>query len=102
MSKLRGEINTKKEMVAILETKGSQISVEMSSGTRGKSAYDIWLEEGNSGSKDDFLRWLQNVDITYSELEDKPSIQGVTLVGDKSFTELGMLSISKDDIVNLL
>ena len=28
-------------------------------GADGKSAYEIWLEEGHSGSKSDFLEWLK-------------------------------------------
>ena len=29
------------------------------SGKDGKSAYEIWLEAGHSGSEDDFLQWLK-------------------------------------------
>ena len=28
-------------------------------GQNGKSAYEIWLEEGNTGTKDDFLNSLK-------------------------------------------
>lgn len=31
-------------------------------GETGKSAYDIWLENGHTGSEDDFLAWLQGED----------------------------------------
>jgi len=33
-------------------------------GDDGKSAYQIWLDQGHSGSKDDFLNWLKQVDKT--------------------------------------
>jgi len=29
------------------------------SGARGKSTYEIWLEEGHTGTEEDFLNWLK-------------------------------------------
>ena len=31
-------------------------------GKDGKSAYEIWLEQGNTGSQSDFLQWLKGAD----------------------------------------
>lgn len=33
----------------------SRIEVTINSGARGKSAYEIWLDEGNTGTRADFL-----------------------------------------------
>ncbi len=33
-------------------------------GTNGKSAYEIWLENGNTGTETDFLNWLKGKDGT--------------------------------------
>ena len=30
-------------------------------GPQGKSAYQVWLDEGNTGSKQDFLNWIKGV-----------------------------------------
>ena len=55
------QIPTMKETLAAIAEEVSKIEVSGgsgSSGADGKSAYDIWLEQGNSGSKQDFLRSL--------------------------------------------
>lgn len=39
---------------------------------------------------------------TYSELTDKPSIEGVELVGDKSFVDLGIRTITSSEILDIL
>ena len=38
----------------------------------------------------------------YNDLINKPSIEGVTLQGDKSFRELGMDTLSVQDIEKIL
>lgn len=37
----------------------------------------------------------------YEDLTNKPSIENVTLVGDKSFEDLGFYEASNQDILNL-
>ena len=49
-------------------------------GANGKSAYDIWLEKGNTGTEEEFLESLKGVDgkISFDDLTDeqKESLKG--------------------------
>lgn len=47
----------------------------------GKSAYDIWLEQGNTGSEEDFLDWLKG--ITPGE-ENKLSFKTLEIKDDSA------------------
>ena len=38
---------------------GNWVSLELNDGIDGESSYDIWINEGNSGSKEDFLNSLK-------------------------------------------
>lgn len=38
----------------------------------------------------------------YEELVNKPSIESVTLVGDKTFEQLGLSSITADELLEIL
>lgn len=38
----------------------------------------------------------------YEELYNKPSIETVTLIGDKTFEELGLSPLDADDLLNIL
>ena len=46
------------------------------------------------------VRLLENG--SYNAMKDKPSIQGVTLEGDKSFRDLGLGEISPADIDDII
>ena len=52
--------------------------------------------KGEKGDKGDAGTTL------YSELADKPQIEGVTLEGDKSFAELNLESLTNQEIEDLL
>ncbi len=39
--------------------------------------------------------------MDYNELTNKPSINGVTVVGDKVFEDFGLVSIDKDEVDEL-
>lgn len=45
---------------------------EAAFGFQGLSAYEVWLEEGNTGTKEDYFNWLQ-----------KPATDAVSLIEDK-------------------
>lgn len=45
---------------ANLNCESVTISSAMSVGTKGMSAYEIWLNNGHEGTEEDFLAWLQN------------------------------------------
>lgn len=51
--------------------------IEVLKGDPGKSAYDIWLENGHTGTEQDFLTWLQEGIITLDEELDPDSTHGV-------------------------
>ena len=38
---------------------GPTVAAVVTNGARGKSAYEVWLDEGHEGSAADFLNWLK-------------------------------------------
>lgn len=61
MNKLKGIIQNESKIKGIIhEQKAIQVSV--SSGARGKSAYEIWIEKGNVGTEQDFIISLRGKD----------------------------------------
>ena len=49
-------------------------------GTDGKSAYELWLEQGNTGSEEDFIKSLKGEPFTHDDFTDE---QLAALKGDK-------------------
>lgn len=47
-------------------------------------------------------RYISGGATSYEELEDKPQIEGVTLIGNKTYEELNLQRISNSDIEDLL
>ena len=41
-------------------------------GEQGKSAYQSWLDAGNTGTEDDFLNWLRNINARVYIQETQP------------------------------
>lgn len=76
--------------------------MKLQNGARGLSAYEIWIGLGNTGSEEDFINSLKiDGGSNYINLINKPRIATVELVGDKSFEDLGMQSITEVEIRNL-
>jgi hypothetical protein len=44
---------------------GTTIQTTITGGARGLSAYEVWLEQGHTGTADDFLNWLRADSYTY-------------------------------------
>lgn len=44
---------------------GAQVAATVTNGARGKSAYEVWLSEGHTGSATDFLNWLKSDSYKY-------------------------------------
>ena len=65
------------------------------------SEYDVQIpgEECFASSLDSAIRVKAT---SYNSLTDKPKIEGVTLVGDKSFHQLGLNDISAQDIDEIM
>lgn len=74
------------------------------SGKDGKSAYESAIEGGYTGTEQEFYIVLAKVgdDVDYTKILNKPSIEGVTLIKDKTFEELGMIEASNLDIEAIL
>lgn len=72
-------------------------------GADGKSAYDIAVGNGFEGTEAEWLASLKGEDGTtnYSNLQNKPSINGVQLVGNKTTSDLGIvLEFDETEIAN--
>ena len=52
--KIEGNLNDNIKVEGVISNK-IEIDSKLSIGARGKSAYEIWLDEGNEGSIQDFL-----------------------------------------------
>lgn len=46
----------------------STIVPSISPGARGKSAYEIWLDEGHTGTPEEFLSWLRSDSFVHNQL----------------------------------
>ena len=100
MTSLIGKISTNTDLVGSL-SEGAELRATIASGARGASAYEIWLRLGNKGTEEDFINSLRASEVNYEALDNKPKIESVELVGDKSFEELGMEKIGIEDIEKL-
>ena len=77
-------------------------------GADGKSAYEIWLEQGNTGSEEDFLDWLKGITpgeenkLSFKTLEIKDDSANLTVSNatkEFSFKDEIAVSGSSQDIV---
>jgi len=85
------EINAK---VNALNIQGSIIA-----GARGKSAYQIWLEEGNVGTESDFLNWLGGVNAEWLTIGD--GLDGELYTGGAPVTiSHSLLTVPYEPVVN--
>ncbi|MDR2913689.1 MAG: collagen-like protein [Tannerella sp.] len=95
----QGYSGTELDFVASLKGETGSRGLDGNSGENGDSAYQIWLNKGHSGTEQDFLGSLigpagkdgQNGMLgttTYNDVSDKPSVNGVELVGNKTTQEL--------------
>lgn len=49
-------------------TPNAEIVAKVTSGARGKSAYEIWLDGGHTGTEEDFLNWLRSDSFIYTQM----------------------------------
>ena len=96
------------ELIGVIEDNSFNVKVQIAGsgprGKEGKSAYETWLDLGNEGTEEDFIAYLQEVaseSINYEEIYNKPSIESVELIGNKTFDDLGVSNINKVEISNL-
>lgn len=101
MNKLKGKLKSNERAHVKLKNDNQVIKVGIqSSGPAGKSAYDSWLELGNTGTEEEFIKSLEATK-DYNLIENKPSIEWVDLIGNKSFQDLGILEIKENEIKNM-
>ena len=102
-NELIGIISNEGELKGVIEDDNFNVKVQItesgSRGKEGKSAYETWLDLGNEGAEEDFIAYLRV--INYEEIDNKPSIESVELIGNKTFEDLGIISITKSDIINI-
>ena len=96
------------ELIGVIEDNSFNVKVQIAEsgprGKEGKSAYETWLDLGNEGTEEDFMAYLRDVDfglINYEEIDKKPSIESVELIGNKTFEDLGISNINKVEISNI-
>lgn len=108
MTKLKGILSQEPQLTGCLSGEPS-ISVVMTNGARGKSAYEVWLDEGNVGSESDFLDSLKVTDANYvhdqissakewriiHSLEKYPSVTIVDSGGNVVVGEVHYVSINE-------
>lgn len=70
---------------------------------RGYSAYEIAVLHGFIGTEEEWLASLHGEDGTdYERLRNLPSIEGVPLIGNKTFPQLNMSKLTNSEIEALL
>lgn len=111
------EIKMEEQNVVSIEVKNpTPVNVQLNSGytvdtylvgtgPRGKRGPGV-PKGGRPGQipkkKSDLDYDMEFYDFDYNDLENKPSIEGVPLVGDSSFPVLGLSSLTNTEIENLL
>ena len=78
-----------KSVAVSMSTGKKNINVGMSANNNGLSV-GMNLPRGSGGTTD------------YEALRNKPSIESVTLIGNKDFPDLGLSEISADDLLEIL
>lgn len=58
-------VNINQTIINTTITPGARVAAQVTNGARGKSAYEVWLEQGHTGTADDFLNWLRADSYTY-------------------------------------
>ena len=94
------------ELIGVIEDNSFNVKVQITEsgprGKEGKSAYETWLDLGNEGKEEDFMEYLRDFGlINYEEIDNKPSIESVELIGNKTFEDLGISNINKVEISNI-
>ncbi len=94
------------ELIGVIEDDSFNVKVQIAEsgprGKEGKSAYETWLDLGNEGTEEDFMAYLRDFGlINYEEIDKKPSIESVELIGNKTFEDLGISNINKVEISNI-
>lgn len=109
MSNITGQTTSSPNVVGVVSSDGVHISAGVVSGARGKSAYEIWLEQGNVGSESDFLNSFKATDANYvhdqissakewriiHNLEKYPSVSIVDTGGNMVVGEVHYVSINE-------
>ena len=94
--------------VDVVITNSNPISVsndvKMYRGPRGYSNYELAKQHGFEGTEEEYLESIKGEPGTTNYLDsiNKPSIEGVTLVDDKTFEDLGAMSLTNLEIEKII
>ena len=104
-NELIGIISNESELKGVIEDDNFDVKVQITEGgprgKEGKSAYETWLDLGNEGTEEDFIAYLRDVDfglINYEEIDNKPRIEFVELIGNKTLDEIGISTMTEHEI----
>jgi hypothetical protein len=104
-------VTIQEEVLDTIEVSSDYICVDTDVELSGAIAIDIFKESMViSVDMEDGISTVIDVDIgsviflgnDYGSLENKPKINGVSLVGDKSFQDLDLHTISTAELLNIL
>lgn len=83
------------DLIGVIEDAELQIKVQLTeTGPKG--------DPGEPGPKGDPGEPGPMGTTNYNLLENRPSIQSIELIGNRTFEELGIIPISQEEIVNIL
>lgn len=102
MINLKGSVELTENVTGKLTDSDLEIIANIEgTGSQGLSAYEVWLNQGNNGDEQDFLDSLVTQASDYKLIGNKPSIEGVELIDNKDFKQLGIYDIKEDEITNI-
>lgn len=68
LNELKINVNVTPEVnIKTTITQNAEIVAKVISGARGKSAYEIWLDDGHTGSENNFLNWLKSDSYIFNQ-----------------------------------
>lgn len=68
LNELKINVNVTPEVnIKTTITQSAEIIAKVTSGARGKSAHEIWLDDGHTGSESDFLNWLKSDSYIFNQ-----------------------------------
>ena len=104
MANINITVDTRRNTVMNIISSNTLFNATIASGSRGKSAYEIWLQEGYVGTEQDFLNWLKSGSYTHDQmvassewiithnLNKFPSVTIVDTANTVVFGEVGYIS----------
>lgn len=61
-------VNINQTIINTTITPGARVAAQVTNGARGKSAYEVWLSQGYTGTAQDFLNWLKSDSYAHNQI----------------------------------